>query len=137
MSIDWSQPDLAYLASQLKIGRVTLFAGAGFSLGARNGFNEALPLGGRLAELLAEKASATYQGESLPTVFEAVEPMIGTKNLWNYLTELYSVRECDDWYRIATSVSWFRIYTTNIDNLFQFLTPYPSGQYLDTFTRNN
>jgi len=137
MSIDWSEPGLAFLRTQLLVGRVSLFAGAGFSLGARNKFAEPLPLGGTLAELLARKAGIDYHNESLPTVFEAVEPMIGTKHLWNYLSELYSVVQVESWYRTMASLTWFRIYTTNIDDLFQYLRPLASGQVLDTIVRGD
>ncbi len=96
MIIDWKQPEFAFLANKLKIGQVCLFAGAGFSSGARNKFGESLPLGNRLAELLAAEAGETYKGESLATVFEAVETTIGTNDLWAYLRDIYSVCEADE-----------------------------------------
>ena len=90
-----------------------------------------------MAELLAQKSGAEYHGESLPVVFEAVEPMIGTKNLWNYLVELYTTANCADWYKVISALTWFRIYTTNIDDLFQYLSPLLSGQKLDTIVRGD
>ena len=137
MPIDWTQPEFTFLANKLKLGQVCLFAGAGFSSGARNKFGQALPLGGKLAELLAERAGEMYRGESLPTVFEAVETTIGTNDLWSYLRDLYSVCDADEWYRLMGHVTWHRIYTTNIDDLFQYLLPYPSKQKLDMLVRGD
>jgi hypothetical protein len=137
MSIDWTHSDFVFLKNQLSIGRVCLFAGAGFSLSARNANGEKLPLGGTLAEKLALKAGMSYQNESLTMVYEAVEPIIGRNNLWSYLSDLYTVVNAEYWYEIAMSLTWFRIYTTNIDNLFQFLQPFKSGQRLDMFVKGD
>jgi tetratricopeptide (TPR) repeat protein/GTPase SAR1 family protein len=128
MTIDWNDTPFIYLKNKLLTGQVILFAGAGFSLGSKNQFNEVPPLGGKLAELLAKEAGEAYGGESLPTVWEAVQPIIGTNRLWAFLQEHYTVKSAAEWYSLAGSVSWFRIYTTNIDNLFQFIAPYNSGQ---------
>jgi hypothetical protein len=128
MAIDWSAPEFAFLKRQLALGRVCLFAGAGFSLGARNKLGEPLPLGGTLANILATEAGEDYAGETLPTVYEAVETTIGTNRLWEILQERYTTTAVDDWYSLAMSITWHRVYTTNIDDLFEFLTPYASGQ---------
>lgn len=135
MAPDWNSGDFLFLQNQLRAGKVCLFAGAGFSVNARNAHGQSLPLGGPLAKLLAEKAGLPFNGEALPAVYEAVEPTIGTKNLTSYLRELYAVQECDEWYKLAMSVCWYRVYTTNIDTLFQFLQPYSSGQKSELIVR--
>lgn len=94
-----------------------------------------MPLGGKLAEMLAIEAGMTYAGESLATVFEAVEPRIGSNRLWEMLEALYSVQDADEWYTTVASIVWRRVYTTNIDNLFQYLARYPSGQRVKTVVR--
>lgn len=135
MPIDWTTPDFVFLRRQLELGRVVLFAGAGFSLGARNRHGEAPPLGNKLAEQLALQAGLPYKGDPLPQVYEATIPIIGGNRLWAYLSELYTVERCADWYQKAASVTWHRIYTTNIDTLFQHIAPYGSRQRLKTVVR--
>jgi tetratricopeptide (TPR) repeat protein len=135
MAIDWNDTPFVYLKNKLLTGQVVLFAGAGFSLGAMNQFNAPPPLGIRLAELLATEAGEAYSGESLPTVWEAVQPIIGTNRLWAFLQEHYGIKSVADWYSIVGGISWHRIYTTNVDNLFQFMAPHPSGQKYKTIVK--
>jgi len=135
MALDWNTPDLMYLREQFKAGRVILFAGAGFSLGATNKRGIPLPLGGKLGEILASEAKLPFNNESLPLVYEAVEPKLGSNRLWQLLQELYTPTACEEWYRTVMSLTWYRIYTTNIDDLFHFLIPFPSGQRLSAYVR--
>ncbi len=132
MAIAWNEGNMPFLKKQLEAGNVILFAGAGFSADCVNIINGQPPLGGKLAALLAERASLPYDGEPLSVVYTAAERMIGSLALWSYLEDLYTIKAFPDWYKIVRSVTWYRIYTTNIDNLFQDLYPTGSNQRIRT-----
>lgn len=130
MSIDWNTPDLVFLKKQLQSGKVILFAGAGFSVDAKNSQDASPPLGASLAELLATAAGYTYSGEALPVVYEAAQKALGTHAMWDLLRKHYEITALADWYQIVRAITWNRIYTTNIDNLFQKLYGAGTGQRL-------
>ncbi len=117
MPFDLSGNEFEFLRRKLARGEVVLFLGAGFSADAKNRKGDNLPLGARLAELLAERAGLTYAGEPLTNVYQVVRPRIGDKDLWAYLQELFHVNSYDDWYDLIPQFVWHRIYTLNIDNL--------------------
>lgn len=130
MSLDWNQPDFAFLRRQFSLGRIILFAGAGFSVSATNENGQPPPLGGQLAELLAAEAGFPYSGEPLAIVYETVQRQIGTSALWTLLRRYYDIHSFAEWYRILKAITWHRIYTTNIDNLFQKLYTGKTNQRL-------
>ncbi|MCI0379588.1 MAG: SIR2 family protein [Gemmataceae bacterium] len=132
MAIDWSQNNLPFLRKQLERGNVILFSGAGFSFDAKNATGRRPPLGAELSKLLAERAAMPFNNERLPVVFDAVRKRIGTQSLWNYLKELYEIESCAEWYKIVASITWARLYTTNIDNLLHFVYQSGANQRLDT-----
>jgi hypothetical protein len=117
MSLDLSGSEFEFFRQKILRGDVVLFLGAGFSADATNVTGGTLPLGRNLAKLLAEKAGFPYDGEPLPSVYQAVRPRIGDNQLWAYLNELYDVKGYADWYKILPQFVWHRIYTINIDNL--------------------
>ncbi len=119
MTIDWTEPDFAFLLKQLQTGRACLFLGAGFSVDAKNELGTSPPLGGDLARLLAAEAGFTLSGESLPVVFEATKKRIGSARLADLLRKNYDIVAMDDWYNTVSQFTWHRIYTINIDNLLQ------------------
>ncbi|MBL8818728.1 MAG: SIR2 family protein [Planctomyces sp.] len=130
MAIDWMNVDFQFLKNRLLSGRVALFAGAGFSFDAKNSSGNRPPLGDGLAEELCKHAGMPYSGEPLSVVYEAVEPRLGSNNLWRLLEELYSIESIADWYSIVRAVTWHRIYTLNIDSLFPVLFRTPANQKL-------
>lgn len=132
MAIDWTSNELTFLARNLERGNVVLFLGAGFSVDAKNAQGHALPLGGALAQLLAEKASLTYNGESLTNVYQAVQPIIGENEIWRFLKETYHATAYADWYSILPRCSWYRIYTINIDDVLQRVYHGVNTQNLET-----
>jgi hypothetical protein len=132
MPVDWSEPAFVFLRSQLKLGRVVLFTGAGFDCDARNQSQESPPLGAKLAELLAVRSGFPYTGEKLSLVYEAARRRLGDNYLWEYLSELYEVVGYADWYSIVRQIAWHRIYTTNIDSLLQRVYAVGTGQTLRT-----
>lgn len=132
MSLDWNEPEFTFLKKQLKSGRAILFLGAGFSVDARNEANEFPPLGNALAKVLSERAGFEYTGEYLATVYEAAQKHLGSQSLWDLLRKLYDIRSFADWYKIVSDITWYRIYTLNIDNLVQKIYQQGGTQRLRT-----
>lgn len=130
MACDLSGTDFEFLRRRLARGEVVLFLGAGFSVDARNHTGEALPLGGKLAEMLANKAAFPFNGEPLTNVYQAVLPKIGENELWRYLPEIFHVSTYADWYDLIPKFVWHRVYTINIDNLLEVVYGKNSGQTL-------
>ena len=137
MTLSWDDPDLKFLLERLRLGKVALFAGAGFSAAAHNRNGDSLPLGKDLAKFLAEKSGDTYADEPLPIVYEAAQLRLGTKELWRLLAQLYRVDQYPPWYATVAKVVWHRIYTTNIDDLLQLLFREHSNQELSTFVHTS
>lgn len=132
MPIDWSNSDFVFLRQQLQRGKVILFTGAGFSVGATNLAGEVLPLGGKLAEMLADLSGYAYTGEPLPIVYEAARGNTGIAKIWEVLRQQFGVKDYADWYQIVRAITWHRIYSLNIDNLLQRMYLTGSGQQLRT-----
>jgi hypothetical protein len=132
MPIDWNSSEFVFLKRQLQSGRVILFTGAGFSVDAKNRAGEPLPLGGKLSEILAGMAGFPYAGEVLPVVYEAVRGHIGISKMWEELRKQYDVQSYADWYQIVRAVTWYRLYSLNIDNLLERLYSGRGGQELRT-----
>lgn len=128
MTIDWSQPDMAYLRSQLAKGRVVLFAGAGFAVEAQNRQGHNLPAGPKLAEMLATEAGFEFESEPLAIVYDAAKKMMGSTSVRDALREWLGVESYPDWYDTLGRFIWHRIYTTNLDDLFQQLYRHPEAQ---------
>ncbi len=132
MSIDWNDADFVYLRRQLALGRVSLFLGAGFSFDSKNSNGEGPPLGDALAAELAKQAGFRFDGEKLPTVYEACQRQLGSAQLWAFLRDRYDIVSYDDWYAIVRAMTWYRVYTMNIDNLLQKLYQRDANQELRT-----
>lgn len=111
-----------------------LFAGAGFSIGAKNRQSKDPPLGGELAEILATRCGWKYQGEELSVVYAQAQSHLGTQGLNNLLADLYKDCTPADWHPLVAQLLWDRIYTTNIDDVIE--NSYRAGavQTLDSLT---
>jgi len=132
MAVDWNESDFVYLLRQLKLGRISLFLGAGFSFDSTNSKGERPPLGDSLAADLAKQAGFPFDGEKLPTVFEACQNQMGSAQLWAFLRDRYDILSFDDWYNIVGVITWYRVYSLNIDNLVQKLYQRNTNQKIRT-----
>lgn len=134
MPIDFNSQELRLLLRQSEKGNVVLFAGAGFSLGARNPRGTDPPLGPQLAEALALECGWKYEGEDLGIVYEQAQKHLGTNELNAVLRGLYKDCVPAPWHHLIPKLFWYRIYTTNIDDVLE--NSYGSGrvQHLDSIT---
>lgn len=132
--IDFNTHELKSLLRQFEKGNVVLFAGAGFSLGARNARGSDPPLGPQLAEALAAECGWKYDGEDLGIVYEQAQKHLGSGGLNRVLYSLYGDCVPADWHFIIPRLFWYRIYTTNIDDVLENSYARGSAQRLASIT---
>lgn len=131
MAIDTNSHEFQILLRQFEKGNVVLFAGAGFSAGAKNSIGMDPPLGGELARILAKECGWGYNDEDLPSVYDQAQKHLGSKALQDVLARHY--RDCKpaDWHLQLASLQWFRVYTTNIDDVLEQVYKGHAAQRLD------
>jgi hypothetical protein len=134
MAIDFNSQELKLLLKQFEKGNVILFAGAGFSLGSRNSRNTDPPLGSNLAEALATECGWKYEGEDLGIVYEQAQKHLGSSGLNAVLRTLYKDCVPAHWHYLIPQLFWYRIYTTNIDDVLEHSYRKSSVQTLDSIT---
>jgi len=117
VTVDFSVADLRFFINQLEKGRVVLFAGAGFSAGAKTPSGQEPPLSTQLAQLLCKECGWEYGGDELALVFEQAEKHLGTQGLYSFLERHFLHCSPADWHRLIPPICWHRIYTTNIDDV--------------------
>jgi hypothetical protein len=114
--------DAKTLTRNMDLNRVVLFAGAGFSVDAKNLFRESIPIGNTLSENLWKFLYDTpYDGKTpLKTLYEAaLTHRKGKAALRDFLRAQLHVVEFPAWYQLIPRWYWFRIYTTNADDLIE------------------
>ena len=120
MSVDTAKQEIQLLLLQFDKGSVVLFAGAGFSVGAKNGFGKDPPLSSDLSQILASDCGWTHDAEELAEVYGQAEKHLGTSALNALLASYYKDCRPADWhYLISSKLFWYRIYTTNIDDVLE------------------
>ena len=95
---------------------INLFLGAGFSVNAKDGNGNALPLGGELLEELKDKFQDIKVYNDLS---KACTKLKNThkEEFYEFLEERFNVVEYDSRYDAIKKINTKNIYTTNIDNL--------------------
>ena len=108
-------------------GKALLFLGAGFSSGAtriKDGKEATFPLGQDLAnELLSDLNKPNSAQKNLATCSAFYEAKKTRKGLLYALAEKLEVKKAKDYHYNILSYPWWRIYTTNYDNLVQLAMP--------------
>jgi energy-coupling factor transporter ATP-binding protein EcfA2 len=134
MTIDTNTHEFQILLRQFEKGNVVLFAGAGFSIGAQNSIGTDPPLGAELARILAKECGWSYNDEDLPSVYDQAQNHLGSTRLYDVLAQYY--RDCKpaEWHLKLSSLQWYRIYTTNIDDVIEQVYKNRSAQRLDLIT---
>lgn len=134
MAIDFNSQELRLLLRQFARGNVVLFAGAGFSVGAKNSRGADPPLGTQLAEILASECGWKYEGEDLAVVYEQAQKHLGSQKMNDVLRSLYKNCAAAKWHYLIPKLFWYRIYTTNIDDVLETSYRSDSAQGLDSIT---
>jgi len=106
----------ALLRSRLREGRVSLFLGAGASIGCRNLLGCEPPLSRGLMQILADAMKLPLdKTETLRSVTTAARRRLGA-DFDELLRTNYTVRHTSSEYRALSQYAWPRIYTLNIDD---------------------
>lgn len=99
-------------------GQALLFAGSGFSRGAKNICNRPFPVGDGLRDIIADDCGVPTN-KPLATVAQFYTISKGQDNLIALLKREFTVLEIAPWHKILLSVPWKRIYTTNYDSVIE------------------
>ena len=114
-----TEQDLNYLRSAIEKGNVTLFLGAGASMGSLNSQGMPLMSTREFSEALANECQFNYENESLGEVYAAAKQVLGSSQLSQYLDRHFRYCTPSSEYAILARFPWARIYTTNIDDAFE------------------
>ena len=98
-------------------GDAILFAGSGFSYGAKNIKNESLSVGDGLRDVIAEDCGiSSTRPLSVVSQYHIQQYKSATK-LINLLKERFTISSIEQWHKDILSVCWKRIYSTNYDSV--------------------
>ena len=120
----FSDIDINHLERALHSNKVMLFLGAGFSCKAKNSFNDTLPTSVELSKILWKHnyGDEDYESTDLQTIFEAsLKSSKGINSLHDLLKSVMECKSIPEWYKEITSHYWYRIYSTNIDDLVELI----------------
>ncbi len=118
--MDLDAPTREELARAMRSNTLVLFLGAGFSTEATNQLDEAIPIGEVLCRKLWSflRFTQEYDGTSLQDLFELCLRR-DKKQLAFLLRDLFTSKELAEWYQLLPKIYWYRVYTTNIDDVIE------------------
>lgn len=99
-------------------GQAILFAGSGFSYGAKNIFKRPFPVGNGLRDIIADDCGAS-RNRPLAIVAQFYKLNKGPDKLIEMLKKEFSVSSISSWHQTLLAVPWKRIYTTNYDSVIE------------------
>ena len=118
---------------------INLFLGAGFSVLAKNGAGEFLPIGNKLSEkvfddkdLNIDKKFRSLELSKLSTIIESTNK----DSFQKFLRKEFTVSSFDDLYFSILKLNSKSIYTTNIDNLIRKIYERVKDKYINDVTFN-
>ncbi len=118
-------------------GRLVLLLGAGASYGSKNSQNKNVPLGGELADILAQELGEELDGEELSEVYAAARSELGA-HVDKILERNFKHCKPSNEYLELVKYPLFRIYTLNIDDAIEAaFHQVNSGRKLNVWRRND
>ncbi|MGD0993047.1 MAG: ATP-binding protein [Gemmatimonadales bacterium] len=113
-----------------------LYLGAGFSSAAENGLGQTLPLSGDLARAIwtwlgYERTIGPYDDTPLERLFDNATTERSDSAVMDFLRDRFLVKKYPPWYASILKPYWFRIYTTNVDDLIESMAQTSGGTRLD------
>lgn len=118
----FNKDDEKYTIRQLSNNQTVLFLGSGFSLDVKNQLSENFPTGLSLGKKNWEflEFEGEYDNTSLPEMYQAFLNKGVKKNLKiSFLLNNLTSSEIPDYYNALIKPFWFKIYTTNIDDIIE------------------
>ena len=100
-------------------GNAILFAGSGFSYGAKNMQGQPLSCGDELRDKIAADCGMMGTTQNLETVSQFFIKEKSVDALITLLKQEFTVRSVAQWHENIASVPWKRIYTTNYDSVIE------------------
>ena len=116
----FSENDEQYLLRAMSRNRLILFARAGFSSAAKNRIGTSLPVGSELSKLIWKflEYEGEHNGTLLPEMFEALlSSSTPHTSIRNFLEDNFTCNEVPAEYASIVIPYWYRLYTTNVDDL--------------------
>lgn len=110
--------EFTYEVDKIFSGQCVLFTGSGFSHGASNILNEAIPTAWRLKELLEEESG--LEAETLEQAADDYMDELGDERLARLLKSNFTTKTGSEAHIEAANNSWKRIYTTNYDDVMEW-----------------
>ena len=99
--------------------RIMLFLGSGFSVYAKNQFAQTLPTGGELAKQFYKNCGLDDGDEDLQFASQYYLNKFGRQKMKEFIKNSFTVSNYNDFYKNYVRHSFFRIYTTNYDDLLE------------------
>lgn len=96
-----------------------LFAGSGFSFGAKNLNKKSFPVGDGLRDIIAKDCGIDKTTQSLQATAQYYLKIKGKEKLIELLKREFCVDSIMPWHTELLSLSWKRIYTTNYDSVIE------------------
>ena len=123
------------LLQAISSGSCILYTGAGFSRPATNLLNVELPSSSDLADQLWSFSgldqAAPRTNQDLQKVFDHAVRDRGSAATLAFLKERLQVRDVPADFRFLSEVYWYRIYSTNVDNLVELIYKQGAGPKLE------
>lgn len=125
--------------------KAILFAGSGFSYGAKTINKGSFKTGLQLRDYLAEKCDVAGTQNSLSSVADYYVDYSDKSSLVEDIRNVFTLQEVAPHHDTILSIPWKRIYTTNYDEVIERasinnnipLTPVTVSDSIDTYPKNN
>lgn len=111
--------DLEQAISYALEQKAILFAGSGFSYGAKNFNDEGFKQGDELKSALLKDCGSKESSAPLSTVADFYSEVKSPESLIAFLRSQFNVKSVADWHTKIMSIKWKRVYTTNYDSVIE------------------
>jgi hypothetical protein len=114
-------------------GNAVLIVGAGIGFKSININGEAIPSGQEFSRIIHEKLNLSDPLRPLDRVSQAFVNRNGAPAMYELLNQTFKVKSVDETFANFLNQNWYRIYTTNYDNVIEHCRP----KNRSTFSINN
>jgi len=112
---------IPHIRTQIRVGNIILFTGAGFSLGAKNILGEHPPLANDLKKIYWELCYGEEEFDDESSLMDIFDSCLrkNPKSLRERTLQALTLQRgsLEEWYNLYFMIPWLSAYTLNIDNL--------------------